>query len=100
MPRRRAKLVAVCSCGDSGCGHIDCLVSEEPDIVSFRQFGGDTAIDRVSKFEFIFSRENYETVVRDMIALARDYYLKYPPVSATNTCRAIALLKKTNGAVL
>jgi len=48
----------------------------------------------------MFSRENYETVVRDMIALARDYYLKYPPVSATNTCRAIALLKKTNGAVL
>jgi hypothetical protein len=75
------RLIAVCSCGESGCGHVDCLVELGTELVIFKNFGGDTARDRMSDMEFRFSVENYQMVLSDIVNTAREYHQKNPPIA-------------------
>jgi len=63
------RTVAICSCLVEDCGCILCRVVREGETVAFRDFWGA----EVGGKEFRFSRDNYETVVAEMVAQARAY---------------------------
>jgi hypothetical protein len=62
------RIVAVCSCGEYGCGHVRCRVVQEGNEVVFRDFKltyGDSA-----DVQFYFSTEHYRAVVQEIATLA------------------------------
>jgi hypothetical protein len=65
-------IVAVCSCGEYGCGRAACRVVREQGTVIFRDFYGDTRTPGRNK-SFIFSTENYEAVLQSVACDAEAY---------------------------
>jgi hypothetical protein len=62
-------IVAVCSCGEYGCGHTRCHVRMDDRVVTFEQFQGDVS-DTGRARRFTFPRSNYEAVIRQLVKLA------------------------------
>jgi hypothetical protein len=66
------RIVAVCSCGEYGCGHTQCRVISEGDGITFRDF--DVAVSPEGKQTvFRFARSNYDAVVREVVRLSREF---------------------------
>ena len=65
------RIVAVCSCGEYGCGHTRCRVIRSQGVVVFRDFELDCSPEGRLK-EFTFSRANYEAVIATIVAKVRD----------------------------
>jgi len=66
------RIIAVCTCGEYGCGHTRCRVIAEGDFVTFRDFDLDVSREG-SKKVFWFPRLNYEAVVSELVRLSRGY---------------------------
>lgn len=66
------RIIAVCSCGEYGCGRSLCRVVREGDSVVFRDFEGDLGSEKSLK-EFRFSSANYSSVVSEIIKGANEY---------------------------
>lgn len=65
------RIVAVCSCGEYGCGHTECRVIRGEDSVVFRDFDMDCSREgRMS--QFTFSRANYDRVVSEIVKRAQE----------------------------
>jgi len=52
------RIVAVCGCGETGCGFLDCIVTENEEEVTFDFFDG--------KLIFKFAMENYRQVLDEI----------------------------------
>lgn len=66
------RIVAVCSCGEYGCGRSLCRVVREDDSVLFRDFEGDLGSDKSMK-EFRVSPDNYSSVISRIVEQASEY---------------------------
>ena len=66
------RIVAVCSCGEYGCGHTQCRVIRTEDGVVFRDFDIDCTPEG-SRKRFAFTRDNYDHVVGEIVDAARRY---------------------------
>ena len=65
------RIVAVCSCGEYGCGHTRCRVCSENDEVIFEDFENDVSdVGRTGRF--VFERARYEEVVGELVTRARE----------------------------
>jgi hypothetical protein len=64
------RIVCCCSCGEYGCGHTQCRVLHENDVVLFRDFDFDASPDGQRRV-FRFSADNYQTVVSEIVVRAR-----------------------------
>jgi hypothetical protein len=64
------RIVCVCSCGEYGCGHTQCRVTDDGDDVVFREFDFDVTRQGAGK-EFRFSAANYQAVCKEIAELAR-----------------------------
>jgi hypothetical protein len=62
------RIVAVCSCGELGCGGTTARVSKYLDVVMFSDFKPSS-----SRKALVFTRTNYDEVHREMTALASQY---------------------------
>jgi hypothetical protein len=69
---REIRLVAVCDCGEPGCGCTFCRVVRDGKTVAFCDFLG-SGIAAVVEKEFRFSRRNYEAVLAEIQARAREF---------------------------
>jgi hypothetical protein len=75
QPDPEIRIVAVCSCGEYGCGHTSCRVIPEAGCVTFCDFDGDA--NRVGRQKtFQFTRSNYDAVVSELVRLCREYAVK------------------------
>ena len=66
------RIVAVCSCGEYGCGHTQCRVIRADDSVVFRDFDMDCTPDGHRK-QFTFARDNYDHVIAQIVDDAQQY---------------------------
>jgi len=66
------RIVAVCQCGEYGCGRSLCRVVHEDDSVLFRDFEGDLGSEKSLK-EYRFSSDNYSSVISEMVKQASEY---------------------------
>lgn len=66
------RIVAVCSCGEFGCGGAHARVTKNSDTVKFSDFAGDIQ-SGVRDETFVFTRSNYDEVVRQMTELGIQY---------------------------
>jgi hypothetical protein len=73
-PERGAevRIVAVCSCGEYGCGRSLCRVVHEDDSVLFHDFEGDLGSEKSLK-GFRFSSVNYSSVISEIVKRANEY---------------------------
>ncbi len=71
-------LVAVCSCGEPGCGRTTCVVSSENDTIRLTDFHSDSAETDVP-VSFVFSLANYVSVFQAMAAEAQRFGAARPP---------------------
>lgn len=63
------RIVAVCSCGEYGCGHTRCRILRSDELVIISDFDLDCSREgRIKQFTFI--RKNYEAVVSNIVARA------------------------------
>ena len=69
------RIVAVCGCGEYGCGHTKCRVERNGDEVVFRDFHEDLTPKSEVKV-FRFSRENYDTVVAAILKEVKEFEAK------------------------
>ena len=60
-------LVAVCSCGESGCGRTTCVVTSDADTIRLTDFYSDSSAADVS-LSFVFTLANYTAVCQAMAA--------------------------------
>src|SRR5512138_2522685 len=60
-------LVAVCSCGEPGCGRTTCVVTPEADTIRLTDFHSDSA-EADLPVSFVFSLANYAAVFQAMAA--------------------------------
>ncbi len=74
-PDPEIRLIAVCSCGDYGCGHTLCHVILEDHTVVFCGFDADVNHEGRQKL-FWFARVNFDAVVSEMVRLSREYAAK------------------------
>src|SRR5262249_26545621 len=63
-------IVAVCECGDYGCGCVVCRVDREGDEVIFHEFSSDVWDEGK---QFRFSAKNYEAVCTEIEARAKGH---------------------------
>lgn len=63
------RIVCVCSCGEYGCGHTQCRVSQDGDDVVFYEFAFDVTHEGARQ-EFRFSAANYDAVCKEIAARA------------------------------
>jgi hypothetical protein len=68
---RDLRIVAVCSCGEYGCGHTRCRVVRSEQSVVFRDFDLNCNPGGRLK-QLTFSKSNYESVVSEIVARARE----------------------------
>ena len=66
------RIIAVCSCGEYGCGRSLCRVVREGESVSFRDFEGDLGSEK-SLEEYRVSSDNYNAVISEMVKRAGEY---------------------------
>jgi hypothetical protein len=67
------RIIAVCSCGEYGCGCTVCRVgSAEKDVVAFRGFDMDVGADGSTQ-EFLVARQNYEAVISGILESVRAF---------------------------
>ena len=60
------RIVAVCSCGEYGCGHAQCHVVREGETIVFHSFDCDVSPEG-SEHKFRFSTANYDFVILEII---------------------------------
>jgi hypothetical protein len=65
------RIVAVCSCGEYGCGHTRCRVLVTGDQVVFEGFENDVS-DTGRTRRFVFERSNYDAVIAELVTLAAE----------------------------
>lgn len=64
------RIIAVCSCGEYGCGHTRCQVHSDGDRVVLEDFENDVSdTGRTRRFEF--KLPNYNAIVREVVARAQ-----------------------------
>lgn len=63
------RIVCCCSCGEYGCGHTQCRVVREGDVVVLRDFDFDASPEGRRQV-FRFPTANYDAVVAEIVALA------------------------------
>lgn len=66
------RIIAVCGCGEYGCGRSLCRVVREGDDVVFCDFEGDLGSEESLK-EFQFSSVNYDSVISKIVNEANGY---------------------------
>jgi len=71
------RIVTVCVCGEYGCGHTHCRLASSDEMVELFDFDADVSTEG-SKKKFLFSRSNYEQVVKEIVHIARNYADKNP----------------------
>jgi hypothetical protein len=71
-PDAYIRIVAVCSCGEYGCGHTQCRLISEGDCVWLCDFDGDSSHEGRQR-AFQFARSNYDAVVAEVVKLTREY---------------------------
>ena len=60
------KIVTVCSCGEYGCGHTHCRISQSNDTIILSEFeDGNTG--KRSDQEFHIAKENYKAVISQIL---------------------------------
>lgn len=62
----RQYIIAVCVCGNSGCGSETCQIIKESDYVIFKDFSSGCSL-LGEEDEFIFSRGNYDSVINQIL---------------------------------
>jgi hypothetical protein len=71
------RCVAICICGNIGCGNSECRVVREGDVVVFRDFGGSVNPKHERKGkdgrEFRVTAINYDSVLADIMKEVADY---------------------------
>lgn len=65
-------LIGVCSCGESGCGCLGCVIKKDGDVVTFREIFND-GLEFPKDLEFKFSRDNYDAVVKEIVGRTNEY---------------------------
>lgn len=65
------RIVAVCGCGEFGCGGTTARVTKYRDAVMFSEFKPSSSA--TSSRAFIFTRTNYDEVLRQMTEMAMQY---------------------------
>jgi hypothetical protein len=60
------KVIGVCSCGEGGCGCVECHVIRANDIVMFRDFQPDLRWKEAQK-DFMFTASNYDSVITEIM---------------------------------
>lgn len=69
-------IVSVCDgCGEYGCGHTQCKILRNGNKIVFCAFQGELSSNAEEK-EFCFSVENYESIVSQIVKLAKEEQLK------------------------
>lgn len=71
------RIVAVCSCGEYGCGHAQCRLVLGEETVELLDFDFDVTGEG-SKKRFSFARSNYEQVIQEVVRLAREHAADEP----------------------
>ena len=66
-------LLGVCSCGDAGCGSVECEIIREKDCVIFRNFKYGHSLPKDAQFKF--THENYDSVMKSIIEKVKKYKL-------------------------
>ncbi|HEX8638260.1 MAG TPA: hypothetical protein VF692_09370 [Pyrinomonadaceae bacterium] len=61
---KRIYILGVCSCAEAGCGHSGCELEKKKNFVVFQEIFAD---NHESHKELKFSRENYDSVVGEII---------------------------------
>lgn len=64
------RIVAVCSCGEFGCGGTWARVAKSADRVVLSDFKTNGAVSPIRKSVFVFSRANYDDVMSRMSDIA------------------------------
>src|SRR5262249_22950650 len=70
--KEQLRLVAVCDCGEPGCGSTLRRVVEDGNAVAFRDFLGP-GIGALVEREYRFTRANYEAVMAEIAERAREH---------------------------
>ncbi len=69
---RQVYIIGVCSCGEGGCGESTCVLEKDEDFVIFKEIYKD-GFEFPKDFSFKFSQENYDSVISEIIKLAKEY---------------------------
>lgn len=72
---KQVHTIGVCSCGVSGCGESTCVLEKSEDFVTFREIFKD-GFEFPEEFQFKFSRQNYESVITEIVKKANEYKKK------------------------
>lgn len=78
LEHRESKIhiVSVCDgCGEYGCGHTRCKILRNSNEIVFSDFYGELSSNAKQQV-FHFSVENYESVVSEIVKLAKEEQLK------------------------
>lgn len=68
----RQYIIAVCVCGNSGCGSESCQIIKQGDYVIFKDFSSGCSLS-TENYEFIFSRENYDSVINQILKRINEF---------------------------
>jgi hypothetical protein len=74
--RKERYLLAVCKCGVEGCGSVTFILEKQKDFVTFREIFNHR-VELPKHFEFRFLHENYDAVIKEIIAKAGEYNKQY-----------------------
>ena len=66
------KCIGVCSCGEAGCGCVQCRVVREGHVVIFRDFNADLR-PKDERKEFRVTSANCDSVIADIMRQVADY---------------------------
>lgn len=66
------KGIGVCSCGERGCGCVECRIVREGDVVVFRDFSADLR-PKGERKEFRVTSANYDSVIAEIMRQVADY---------------------------
>ena len=67
------RIISVCGCGEYGCGHSRCKVTETSDTVEFSAFEGDVGVKgKTIRFEFPLSQ--YHAVCQQIAKQANEFH--------------------------
>ena len=67
----RQYIIAVCVCGNAGCGSETCQIIKEGDYVIFRDFSSGCNLPPDAEFKF--SRENYDSIISQIVERVNEY---------------------------
>jgi hypothetical protein len=65
-------LISACSCGESGCGHTSCVLTQGPDVLTFSGFWSDQ-VENIPELAFSVSVQAFHVVAAEIVEASRGY---------------------------